>query len=90
LPADPLKTPVHIAPVWYFTAVLRDSAAVPDKFLRGGRDGAAIVVLFFLPARPKPGEVHPLPGAVYKTALAIFVVSFLVLGWLGTQPATPG
>jgi ubiquinol-cytochrome c reductase cytochrome b subunit len=48
-------------------------------------------VFFFLPWLDRsPVKSIRYRGAVYKTALAIFVVSFLVLGWLGTQPATPG
>jgi len=89
--ADPLKTPVHIAPVWYFTPFYAILRAVPDKFFGVVGMGAAIVVLFFLPWLDRsPVKSIRYRGAVYKTALAIFVVSFLVLGWLGTQPATPG
>jgi ubiquinol-cytochrome c reductase cytochrome b subunit len=90
IPADPLKTPEHIAPLWYFTPFYAILRAVPDKFLGVVAMGAAIVVLFFLPwldrAQVKSVRYR---GAVYKTALAIFVVSFVVLGYLGTQAPTP-
>ncbi len=88
--ADPLKTPEHIAPVWYFTPFYAILRAVPDKFFGVVAMGAAIVVLFFLPWLDRsPVKSIRYRGPLSKLALATFVVSFLVLGWLGTQPATP-
>ena len=88
--ADPLKTPEHIAPVWYFTPFYAILRAVPDKFFGVVAMGAAIVVLFFLPWLDRsPVRSIRYRGPLSKLALATFVVSFLVLGWLGTQPATP-
>lgn len=89
-PANPLKTPDHIAPVWYFTphyAILR---AVPDKLLGVMAMGAAIVVLFAMPwlDRCKVKSIR-YRGLSYKILLAMLVISFVILGWLGTQPATP-
>ncbi|MDX1334461.1 MAG: cytochrome bc complex cytochrome b subunit, partial [Gammaproteobacteria bacterium] len=49
IPADPLKTPEHIAPVWYFTPFYAILRAVPDKFLGVVAMGAAIAILFVLP-----------------------------------------
>ena len=49
VPADPLKTPEHIKPLWYFTPFYAILRAVPDKFLGVVAMGAAIVLLFFLP-----------------------------------------
>jgi ubiquinol-cytochrome c reductase cytochrome b subunit len=88
--ADPLKTPEHIAPVWYFTPYYAILRAVPDKFFGVVAMGAAIVLFFFLPWLDRsPVKSIRYRGVAFKTALAVFVVSFLVLGWLGTQPATP-
>jgi len=51
--------------------------------------GAAIVIMFFLPWLDKsPVASIRYRGIIYKAALAIFVISFFVLGWLGMQPAT--
>ncbi len=47
--SDPLKTPEHIAPVWYFTPFYAILRAVPDKLMGVGAMGAAIVLLFFMP-----------------------------------------
>jgi ubiquinol-cytochrome c reductase cytochrome b subunit len=52
--------------------------------------GAALVILFFLPWLDRsPVKSIRYKGPIFKTAIAIFVVSFVVLGYLGTQPATP-
>ncbi|HFQ13248.1 MAG TPA: cytochrome b, partial [Gammaproteobacteria bacterium] len=89
-PANPLKTPEHIVPLWYFTPFYAILRAVPDKFFGVMGMGGAIVMLFLLPWLDK-GKVKSIRyrGGIYKTALAIFVVSFIALGYLGTQPATP-
>ena len=93
-PANPLKTPVHIAPVWYFTPFYAMLRAVPS--FAGTQVwgvlvmGAALVILFFLPWLDRsPVKSIRYKGPVFKVAIAIFVVSFVVLGYLGTQPATP-
>ena len=90
IPADPLKTPEHIVPLWYFTPFYAVLRAVPDKFLGVVAMGGAIVVLFFLPWLDRsPVKSIRYRGMAYKVALGIFVVSFIALGYLGTQPATP-
>jgi len=90
IPADPLKTPEHIAPVWYFTPYYAILRAVPDKFLGVVAMFAAIAVLFFLPWIDRnPVRSIRYRSAAYKVILTLFVISFLALGWLGMQPATP-
>ncbi|MCK5262060.1 MAG: cytochrome b N-terminal domain-containing protein [Gammaproteobacteria bacterium] len=87
--SDPLKTPEHIAPVWYFTPFYAILRAVPDKLLGVGAMGAAIVVLFFLPwiDRCKVKSIRYRAG-IYKANLVVFAVTFVVLGWLAMQPVT--
>jgi ubiquinol-cytochrome c reductase cytochrome b subunit len=97
-PADPLKTPEHIAPVWYFTpyyAILRavtiDIGPLDSKVLGVMAMGAATVIFFALPwldRSPVKSIRYRVP--LFKGALAIFVICFFILGYLGTQPATPG
>jgi len=94
-PADPLKTPPHIAPVWYFTPFYAMLRAVPS--FAGTQVwgvlvmGAAIVILFFLPWLDRsPVKSIRYRGFSFKLSLAVFVVSFLVLGYLGALPTTPG
>ncbi len=92
-PANPLKTPEHIAPVWYFTpfyAILRAVPSMAGSAFPGVvAMGASIVLFFFLPWLDR-SPVHSIryKGPIVKTAIGIFVVVFIVLGWLGTQPAT--
>ncbi len=91
IPADPLKTPEHIAPVWYFTPFYAILRAVPDKFAGVIAMGGAIVVLFLLPWLDRsPVKSVRYRGGIYKKALALLVISFIALGYLGTQPATSG
>lgn len=87
-PADQLKTPEHIAPVWYFTPFYAILRAVPSKGLGAFLMVMAIVLLFFLPwlDRCKVKSIR-YRGWTFKFALAIFVISFFVLGYLGLQPA---
>jgi ubiquinol-cytochrome c reductase cytochrome b subunit len=87
-PANSLKTPEHIAPVWYFTPFYAILRAVPDKLGGVALMGGAIVVLFFLPWLDRC-EVKSIRyrGWTYKFALACFAVSFVALGWLGLLPA---
>ena len=95
-PANPLKTPEHIAPVWYFTpyyamlrAVTIDIGPLSAKFLGVIVMGGAIVILFFLPWLDKsPVKSIRYRGPIYKIMLTLFVISFFVLGWLGTQGPT--
>ena len=91
IPADPLKTPAHIAPVWYFTPYYSILRAVPSyvQLAVPGRAGDGRGGADLLPAavaRPRPGEVDPLRARSYKAWLAVFVVSFLVLGYFGVVP----
>ncbi|MDD5330726.1 MAG: cytochrome b N-terminal domain-containing protein [Sulfuricella sp.] len=94
IPADPLKTPPHIAPVWYFTPFYAVLRAVPPMF--GSQFpgviamGVAVMIIFFLPWLDRgPVKSIRYRGPIYKTALALFVTSFLGLGYLGMQPVTP-
>ena len=92
VPADPLKTPEHIAPVWYFTPFYAILRAVPDKLGGVIAMGGAIVVLFFLPWIDR-GRVRSIRyrSTAYKVLLASFVISFVVLGYFGMQaPTTVG
>jgi ubiquinol-cytochrome c reductase cytochrome b subunit len=87
-PADPLRTPDHIAPVWYFTPFYAILRAVPDKLGGVLTMGAAMFVLFLLPWLDRsPVRSIRHKGPIFKTMLTLFVISFVLLGWLGLQPA---
>jgi ubiquinol-cytochrome c reductase cytochrome b subunit len=136
IPADPLKTPPHIAPVWYFTpyySILRATTTELLYVLAAGvvvlvafywREiprglwrkvtlavaaialvgfyfieakvwgvvlmGASVLIFFLMPWLDRaPVKSIRYKGPLYKSALAIFVVAFLILGWLGTEAPTP-
>jgi ubiquinol-cytochrome c reductase cytochrome b subunit len=88
-PANMLTTPEHIAPVWYFTPFYAILRAVPDKLLGVVLMGSAVMLPFFLPwldrCRVKSIRYR---SWIYKTALGIFAVTFLGLGYVGLQDAT--
>jgi len=97
IPADPLKTPAHIAPVWYFTpyySILR--AMVWNFFWIDAKVwgvvamGASTMIFFFLPWLDR----SPVRSIRYRPTMhlyiyTVFVVAFLILGYLGTQPPSP-
>jgi ubiquinol-cytochrome c reductase cytochrome b subunit len=134
IPADPLKTPPHIAPVWYFTPFYSMLRATTSQFtwvlagaavlaaiyiaLRGKLSklwrlvlplillviavslriidakfwgvvamGGAVVLLFFLPwLDHSPVKSIRYRPDWHKVLYGIFIVNFLLLGYLGTQP----
>lgn len=92
--ANPLKTPEHIAPLWYLTPFYSVLRAIPPMF--GSQFpgvlamGAAIAILFVLPWLDRsPVKSIRYRSPIYKWALGVFVISFIMLGWLGVQPVTP-
>lgn len=88
-PANALKTPEHIAPVWYYTPFYAILRAVPNKLGGVIAMGGAIAFLFVLPWLDKsPVKSIRYKGILSKVALTIFVISFLGLGYLGATPAT--
>ena len=136
IPADPLKTPPHIAPVWYFTPLYSMLRATTSQFLlpmwifaalllgkviRGTEDkkvkgicagilavlavgfffldakfwgvivmGGSVVIFFFLPwLDNSPVKSIRYRPQFHKYIYAVFVVAFIILGYLGIQPPSP-
>lgn len=90
-PADPLKTPEHIKPVWYFTPYYAILRAVPHKLTGVVLMAGSILILFLLPWLDRsPVKSIRYRGASWKIALALFAVSFIILGYLGGLPPTTG
>lgn len=98
VPADPLATPEHIAPVWYYTPYYSMLRAATYPFL--GMDAkfwglvvmaAAIIVPAVLPWLDRsPVRSIRYKGSWSKAWLALFIVSFFILGYLGTLAPTTG
>ena len=87
IPADPLKTPAHIVPEWYFLPFYAILRAVPDKL--GGVIAmiSAILILFALPwldtSKVRSATFRP----IYKKLYWFLVVDIIVLTWIGGSPA---
>jgi ubiquinol-cytochrome c reductase cytochrome b subunit len=95
IPANPMATPEHIAPLWYFTPFYAILRAFPGDTFVGPllgvmAMGAAIMILFVLPWIDR-GKVLSIRyrSTAYKILIVIFILSFFVLGYLGMKPATP-
>lgn len=89
-PADPMKTPEHIQPVWYFTPFYTILRAIPSKLGGVLAMGGSIVLLFLLPwLDTSPVKSIRYRGWMFKLGLFLFVVAFFALGVLGTKPVTP-
>jgi ubiquinol-cytochrome c reductase cytochrome b subunit len=87
-PANPLSTPEHIAPVWYFTPFYAILRAVPDQRLGALLMLIAVVSFLFLPWLDRsPVKSMRYRGWMSRTALTLFAIAFVVLGYLGLQPA---
>ena len=87
-PANPMSTPEHIAPVWYFTPYYAILRAVPDQRMGALLMLLAVVSFLFLPWLDRsPVKSMRYRGWISRTALALFAVSFVALGYLGLQPA---
>ncbi|HRD35183.1 MAG TPA: cytochrome bc complex cytochrome b subunit [Rhodocyclaceae bacterium] len=97
IPADPLTTPLHIAPVWYFTpfysvlrAVTYPLFGIDAKFWGVVAMGASVVIIAFLPWLDRsPAKSIRYKGPIFKAALVVFIISFFILGYLGVLPPTP-
>jgi len=91
VPANPMVTPAHIAPVWYFTPYYSILRAVPpvmnSQFPGVAAMGLSVMVFALLPWLDRsPVKSIRYRGTLYKKWLALFLVSFFVLGYLGTVP----
>jgi ubiquinol-cytochrome c reductase cytochrome b/c1 subunit len=90
IPADPLQTPAHIVPEWYFLPFYAILRAIPSKLGGVIAFGGAIVVLFFLPwldtSRVRSGRFRPM----FRQFFWVMVATCIGLGYLGSQPPEGG
>jgi len=87
IPANPMLTPEHIVPEWYFLPFYAMLRAIPSKLGGVLVMFSSIFVLFVLPwldtHRTKSGSYRP----IFKWFFWLFVANGLLLGWLGGKPA---
>jgi ubiquinol-cytochrome c reductase cytochrome b subunit len=90
IPANPMVTPEHIKPVWYFTPYYAILKAVPDKLLGVILMGLSVMILFFLPWLDRsPVKSIRYKGLWYKIMVGVFAIAFVRLGMLGMAEGTP-
>jgi ubiquinol-cytochrome c reductase cytochrome b subunit len=86
-PANPLSTPEHIAPSWYFTPFYAILRAMPGPGLGALAMAGSLLMLILLPwldrSPVKSTRYRPLR---WKVALGVFVLSFVALGYFGLMP----
>ena len=86
IPADPLVTPPHIVPEWYFLPFYAILRSIPDKLSGVIAMFSAIIVLFALPFIDK----HPVRSAkfrpYYRIAFWLLFLDCIILGWVGANP----
>ncbi len=87
IPANPMATPAHIVPEWYFLPFYAILRALPDKLGGVILMFAAVAVLFVIPwldtSRVRSSTFRP----IYKQFFWILVIDCIVLGWIGANPA---
>ena len=87
IPADPLVTPAHIVPEWYFLPFYAVLRAVPDKLMGVLLMFSAVAILFILPwldtHKVRSAQFRP----YYKQFFWLFFIDCLILGWVGAMPA---
>jgi quinol-cytochrome oxidoreductase complex cytochrome b subunit len=90
IPANPLVTPAHIVPEWYYLPFYAMLRSVPDKLGGVLTMFGAILVLFFVPwldtSKVRSGSYRPL----FKQFFWIWIAVCIGLGWLGSKPAEGG
>jgi len=90
IPADPLKTPAHIVPEWYFLPFYAILRAIPNKLLGVIALFGSIAIFLFIPwldtSRVRSAVYRP----IYRQFFWIFVLTGIGLGYLGSQPPEGG
>jgi ubiquinol-cytochrome c reductase cytochrome b subunit len=87
VPANPLVTPAHIVPEWYFLPFYAVLRAVPDKLGGVVLMFGSIAILFVLPWLDTSPVRSMRFRPIAKWFLVAFGLNFLVLTWVGGKPA---
>lgn len=87
IPANPLVTPAHIVPEWYFTPFYAILRSCPNKLGGVISMATAILCLFLLPFFPNPKFAVTCKMPIYNILFWLFIGDFLILMYLGGQPA---
>jgi len=86
IPADPMHTPPHIVPEWYFLPFYAILRSIPDKFGGVAAMGGSLIILFLIPfintSEIRSTKFRPL----FKFFYWLLVADFIILGWVGQKP----
>jgi len=84
--ADPMQTPAHIVPEWYFLPYYAILRSIPNKLGGVVAMAGSLIVFFFIPflntSKLRSTTFRPL----FKVVYWLLVADFLILGWIGQQP----
>lgn len=86
IPADPMHTPAHVVPEWYFLSFYAILRSIPHK--AGGILAmlGAILVLFLIPFIYNSDVRNTTYRPLFKICFWLFVSDFIILTWLGQKP----
>ena len=86
IPADPMQTPAHILPEWYFLPFYAILRSIPDKFGGVAAMGGALIILLLIPFT-NTSEIRSTSfRPFFKFFYWLFVIDFFILGWIGQKP----
>nr|WAQ69932.1 apocytochrome b [Rhizosolenia setigera]WAQ69967.1 apocytochrome b [Rhizosolenia setigera]WAQ70003.1 apocytochrome b [Rhizosolenia setigera]WAQ70039.1 apocytochrome b [Rhizosolenia setigera]WAQ70111.1 apocytochrome b [Rhizosolenia setigera] len=88
IPANPLVTPTHIVPEWYFLPYYAVLRSIPDKLGGVVAMGGALIVLFFIPFTNTSEIRSTTFRPLFKFFYWLLVFDFVLLGWIGQKPVT--
>ena len=86
VPADPMETPAHVVPEWYFLPFYAILRAIPNK--AGGiiTMGGAIAVLFLIPFNNTSDIRNTTYRPIFKVCYWVLIAVWVVLTWIGQCP----
>ncbi len=86
IPANPMVTPAHIVPEWYFLPFYAILRSIPDKLGGVLAMGGAIVILLLVPFINTSEIRSPEFRPIYSVVFWVLVADFCILGWIGQKP----
>ena len=86
IPADPMQTPAHIVPEWYFLPFYAILRSIPDKLGGVLAMGGALIILLLIPFTNTSEVRSTTFRPIFKIFYWLLVADFLILGWVGQKP----
>ena len=86
IPADPMQTPAHIVPEWYFLPFYAVLRSIPDKLGGVAAMIGAILILLVIPFTNTSEVRSTTFRPIFKIFYWLFIADFIILGWIGQKP----